>query len=397
MYAPFSMVFPEESGRQPLSFQLNPRNRLGLSSGPYQIHDIYPALQEPPVYEVFLNLANAQNEIQATLFCQLDTERQEIHLSLSEMHLQRTLAPELLLAVEELFQQPQGQAWIEVLVQRAEQMQAAFLEQLPALSVASAPPEEMQLLKTEALHMLLTQYQDPQEQEAILETLLTEIRQLMLQELNQYRQTQAQKDENKIIPFPLERRQASPEVHWLDLRLELMDLPQIWRRIRIPDQLSLSQLHRVLQVCMGWNNSHLWRFVHSRGEYVSYGELDQIWEDELNADTVYLRDLLVRKGSRLDYEYDFGDSWYHVLKVEQRHKPGALSQPKLTCLEGAGACPPEDCGGYFGYQEILKALKKKRRSKGDKELLSWLGAYDPEHFEKESINLQLQQISADFS
>ncbi|MGV3523034.1 MAG: plasmid pRiA4b ORF-3 family protein [Candidatus Sericytochromatia bacterium] len=404
MYAPFALLFPEESDRQRLNFRMPRRNAYQLPAGQYELYDIYPALQEPPVYEIFLNVTNAQADVLATLYCQLDAEAHAIHLSLSEVHLQQQLAPALLAAIESHFNAARGQHWAELLLLRATRMQQALQQQQEdsdsqslGVPAGSGPPvgRDLRLLREEALHMLMQHNDDPEQQESLIDALLGEMRQLMLSELESYRREHQLGQDNKIILFPGKRIDPWEKAHWLDLRVELLDLPEIWRSLRVPDALSLTQFHRVLQLAMGWQDSHLWRFVHTKGEYMSHSQMENMWDEELDADTVTLHELLTRKGSRLDYEYDFGDSWYHVIKVETRHRPDSLEQPTMGCSDGARACPPEDAGGYLGYQHLLKTLAKKRKTQADRELLQQLGPYDPAHFDVSAVDRALQALSAE--
>src|SRR5262249_14519979 len=117
--------------------------------------------------------------------------------------------------------------------------------------------------------------------------------------------------------------------------------PSIWRRVQVPD-LTLGELHDVLQVVMGWRDSHMHQFVVSGKHYGrSEPDFDMEVDDE---DSVLLSRILTGKKPRIVYEYDFGDSWQHDVILERtlEPKPG-IKYP--ICLEGERACPPEDCGG----------------------------------------------------
>lgn len=388
MYAPFTMIFPEETSER-LTFRVARRNPYNLKAGTYELFDIYPALQERPIYDIFLNVVDSESEIFATLFCQLNASEHEISLSLSELHLQRPEAPGLMEAVEAQFQNPRGQAWAEILLERAERMQSAFLANKSEAKPAS---DRTQLLRDEALELVLSHSDDPEQQEALIENLILEMRQLMLDELEGHRAQRRRSHDDKIIQFPGRRRPGWDEVHWLELQISLKELPEIWRRLRVPDSLTLTQLHRVIQTTMGWQDRHSWRFLHPRGDYASHAlisEADQSAHDEHNADTVVLAELLQRKGARLEYEY--GTDWLHQIKVVQRHKPATVPA-QLLCIEGSMACPPEACGSADGYRQLLHILIKKRRSRADKLLLAELADYTPERFEAAAINRMLEPL-----
>ncbi len=128
--------------------------------------------------------------------------------------------------------------------------------------------------------------------------------------------------------------------------------PAVWRRLELPGDLILPRVHAVIQAAMGWTNSHLHRFRTGRDRgspsFVTQFDVDEGDEGTLE-DGVRLDQLLAENGDELWYEYDFGDGWDHVLVVEE-----VLVEPPSTarCTGGRLACPPEDCGGLGGYEEL---------------------------------------------
>jgi hypothetical protein len=104
--------------------------------------------------------------------------------------------------------------------------------------------------------------------------------------------------------------------------------------------------------------------------------------------SVFLAQVIRRKGQVFSYEYDFGDSWQHEVKVE-KILPFDSRAVLPVCLAGKRACPPEDCGSYPGYADVLRVLAKAETEE-DRALLQWVGRYDPERFELEAINRRLQ-------
>ncbi len=165
--------------------------------------------------------------------------------------------------------------------------------------------------------------------------------------------------------------------------------PPIWRRIQVPEDLSLSQLHLILQLTMGWTNSHLHEFT-IQGQ--RYGTLyDDGWElEDINLEEEYtLGEVLPPRGEIFDYLYDFGDGWNHKIEVEEILSPvAALTFPR--CLAGARACPPEDVGGISGYAEFVAVLQDPE----DPEYgayLTWAGgSFDPEQFNLQSVDQTLK-------
>jgi hypothetical protein len=162
--------------------------------------------------------------------------------------------------------------------------------------------------------------------------------------------------------------------------------PLIWRRLLVSSSASLKELHYILQVAMGWTDSHMHQF-EAKGRL--YGkptrELELPMKDEART---RLDQLLMREKDSMLYEYDFGDSWTHQIVLEKIL--AASPQVKVPqCIAGARACPPEDCGGVFGYSELLKALKDPSHPE-HQDMLEWIGEdYDATFFDLEAINKQL--------
>ena len=168
--------------------------------------------------------------------------------------------------------------------------------------------------------------------------------------------------------------------------------PPIWRRIQVPD-CTLGELHEILQVVMGWEDYHLHQFI-VRGEY--YGPLDPEdldWGMEKEDEEKLSISQVAKTGRkvRFTYEYDFGDSWQHEIVLEKILEP----EPNVTyprCIEGVGACPPEDVGGVWGYAEFLEAIRDPNHEQHD-EMLEWAGGdFDPETFSVDKVNRELGEL-----
>ena len=135
------------------------------------------------------------------------------------------------------------------------------------------------------------------------------------------------------------------------LKVALRDItPLIWRRLLVTGDTTIAQLHDVLQIAMGWEDLHLHRFrIHGKA-YGSYRDGGIAFAD--NPQHVILADFTLRKAERFVYEYDMGDFWQHDLRIE-----AVLSFDPRTrypvCTDGAGDCPPEDCGGPRGFMDLL--------------------------------------------
>ena len=188
---------------------------------------------------------------------------------------------------------------------------------------------------------------------------------------------------DNIIPFAGNEKRPLQEAEGYVFKITLRHAkPPVWRRLLVPSGITLNQLHNIIQEAMGWYDCHLHSF---RVGNLEYGIPDPDFSDDMIDDTEVRIDSIFKKESqKILYTYDFGDDWEHDILFEERTEnpdQGAF------LLAGKRACPPEDCGGIWGYQNILKILRKKNLSQDDRELLEWLGDnYDPEELEIEEIN-----------
>lgn len=168
------------------------------------------------------------------------------------------------------------------------------------------------------------------------------------------------------------------------LKITLLDSePAIWRRIHVRDG-TLAKLHEHIQTAMGWTNTHAHHFKINNTFYGDPELLQDSFDDRQDKDSTATRisDILPKSGKpfAFQYEYDFGDSWYHEVLFEEivPAKPG-MKYP--VCVEGARACPPEDCGGMHGYPDFLAALKDPQHPR-HRDLRDWIGgSFDAEAFD----------------
>ena len=173
------------------------------------------------------------------------------------------------------------------------------------------------------------------------------------------------------------------------LRITLADIePVIWRLVEVPD-CSLAELHEVIQIAMGWQNSQMHQFVVN-GKHFCQALLDDI-DLEGEAGIRLSQIFKGKKKPRIVYEYDFGDSWEHEIVLEKTLEP----EPKVKyprCLEGARACPPEDCGGAWGYADFLKAIADPKHP-DHRDLKKWIGGkFDLEKFSVDKVNRELRKM-----
>jgi len=128
--------------------------------------------------------------------------------------------------------------------------------------------------------------------------------------------------------------------------------PPIWRRVIVRSDMRLNRFHDVIQRAMGWTDSHLHQFVVDK---TFYGKPNPEHSETLNERNYTIAQLAPAVRKKFIYEYDFGDGWNHELLVE-KVLPADPAFKHPVCVGGALACPPEDCGGIYGYYEKLAAL-----------------------------------------
>lgn len=172
-------------------------------------------------------------------------------------------------------------------------------------------------------------------------------------------------------------------------RITLRDTkPPIWRRIQVPETYTFWDLHVAIQNAMGWTDSHLHEFEvmdPSYGENVRIGLPHEEYKDEVIPDWKRnISNFFSEKNPKAHYIYDFGDSWEHLIQLEKiLTKEKNVDYP--ICINGKRACPPEDCGGIWGYEEFLKAIRNPKH-KEHKEMLEWIGReFDSEHFDVKEV------------
>lgn len=204
--------------------------------------------------------------------------------------------------------------------------------------------------------------------------------------------------EEELSYFPEKMYLETGSVREYHIRVKLNNSPvNIWRELKVPSNMSLELLAHVLITAMGWEDEHLHQFsvkgFHGRTIYKPASELRE--EDSFmllessadSADDTPLSYVLCKDGKRIQFEYDFGDGWTHDVWVKGVRDYALGETPEVILLKGKGHCPPEDCGGVWGYTELLDLLDKKRLTADEKGQLEWFdmtrGVYDPNEFDIE--------------
>lgn len=191
--------------------------------------------------------------------------------------------------------------------------------------------------------------------------------------------------------MPAKKQPAAAQIY--QLKITLKDAtPPIWRRIQVPSDTPLDVLHDIIQEVMGWEDAHLHQFKVGRTYYgQSYpDDFDDVTRTR-DEKTATLGQLVSKPKAKCVYEYDFGDSWEHEILPEKILPPEpGVRYP--VCLEGKRACPPEDCGGVWGYANLLRVIGDPEHPEYE-EMMEWLGeGFDPEAFDVAAVNRALRRI-----
>lgn len=185
----------------------------------------------------------------------------------------------------------------------------------------------------------------------------------------------------------------------LKLKIELKDTPhKVVRKILVPDDITIYQLHLIIQDSMGWEHAHLYEFSDAKWKNtIRVGipsDIDdgfEIYEAPLqSAFNVRLKDVFLEENNAKPfwYWYDFGDDWWHrisFLKISKKQLMEFEGHP--VCIDAIGKCPPEDCGGIWGYAEFLETIKDKDHPEHD-ELREWFGLEPEDEYDETTANLE---------
>jgi hypothetical protein len=201
--------------------------------------------------------------------------------------------------------------------------------------------------------------------------------------------------QDAVMP-PTRRSTGNPDtapartVHTIEVTLA-GSRPPIWRRLQVPSTTTLRALHDVLQAAFGWQNYHAWLFENSLGRW---GVADRELRIK-SAAAKRLDEVAPHKGDQLGYTYDFGDEWEHAIVIESVTDPEpGVAYPR--CLTGDRASPPEDCGGIWGYDDLIEILADPEHEE-HQERLEWLGLdsagrFDPAAFDLAQANKALSRL-----
>lgn len=256
-------------------------------------------------------------------------------------------------------------------------------------------PEEVQTMMLEVSTMLNQMPED--EREAMLEHMQNMASELADEDFDGDDFDEEDEDTAEHTEHVYPRFLPRVGVRKFTLRVALRGIkPTIYRKFNVPSNISLRHLSELIIDLMGWENCHLNQFRKGDNYYApAYqreGEDDFMmgWgrARNYNQEDYALSDLLSEKGKTVEWEYDFGDSWYHEIRLSSIGDYEE-SEPLVTFVKGEHQCPPEDCGGVWGYLELLelhaKRKSRKRLTADEKDRLEWYDIdkdYDPTHFDQ---------------
>lgn len=169
------------------------------------------------------------------------------------------------------------------------------------------------------------------------------------------------------------------------LRIELkMSEPLVWRELEVPSSISLSSLAQAILLAMGWSEDHLHQFVGKGKNYYNTSQNTPISPFNIgdkDGSRYGISHLLQKVGDSTIFEYDFGDSWNHVVKLKAKADYANGEKPIVRLIGGANACPPDDCGGIWRYNYLVQQMQEKPNSRELREFYDWIGCkWDPMFF-----------------
>jgi Plasmid pRiA4b ORF-3-like protein len=195
--------------------------------------------------------------------------------------------------------------------------------------------------------------------------------------------------------FEAKKPESKPRTYY-QVKVSLEHIhPVIYRRLLIPDHIPFTKFHKIVQTAFGWENRHLYLFdlpdclIKEKDPYHSFDKVEK------HPVSVRIDDYMIMKSSFI-YEYDFGDSWRHTIKVEKEvfveDDPGYPH-----CLAGERNCPPEDIGGPGGYEYFVSIINNPEHEENE-HMMRWVidvtgqNKFDPEHFDLKEVNRKLKKI-----
>lgn len=183
------------------------------------------------------------------------------------------------------------------------------------------------------------------------------------------------------------KRNAPKQI--FQLKITIKDIkPPVWRRLLISSHCTFQTLHEAIQDCFYWVNDHLHEFIvrpkndpyngfHIQGKYPDGTDSQNSLFDDIMENQIRLCDVFSEEQKSVAYIYDFGDNWEHEIRLEENF-PHDDSLRSFICVGGKRATPPEDCGGAWGYYDLIDILNNPNHPEHE-EMKEWAGEdFDPE-------------------
>ena len=171
------------------------------------------------------------------------------------------------------------------------------------------------------------------------------------------------------------------------IQLKNISKPPVWRQIVVPAQFDFYRFHLVIQEAFGWENCHMFQFSpQGFGSYPTIKEPFDEGEDDdfMEAEETKLNEIFKKEGQTFNYIYDFGDTWEHKITLEKIKTDKTIT---ADCIAGKGACPPEDCGGPWGYMNLIEVLNDPAHPEHE-EMKEWLGMDEDDEWNVNNFNLE---------
>ena len=177
------------------------------------------------------------------------------------------------------------------------------------------------------------------------------------------------------------------------IQLKNVENPPVWRRVLVPSDITFSTFHDVIQIAFGWENCHLYQFSPKgwgSGPAIQL-TVEEDFGETIDSEVIELSEIFTRARQSFVYIYDFGDDWLHQVKLEKISDEVVIIP---LCMDGEGACPPEDCGGPWGYMTLLESLADPKHPE-HKDMREWLGLargqkWDVNAFDIKAVNEELR-------
>lgn len=199
----------------------------------------------------------------------------------------------------------------------------------------------------------------------------------------------------------MDQKTNNKKYKYYEIKVSIRDThPPVWRRLQIPEGITFHELNTIIQLAFDWSGYHLYSFevgatLHEEGIFIELPELEDDWgyRETVNSKKEKI-DKYFKEYKRMKYTYDFGDDWIHDIIIEKIVETD-IKLAKPICIKAKMADLPEDCGGPYGYEELLYVLANKNH-KRYKEMREWVenGFFDwhddREYVDKEEINIRLK-------